>query len=410
MRDFSFLARKVLQRCEMVATFSEEAGRITRTYLSEPMWALYREVASWMQEAGMVAGVDPAGNLVGRYPARTPNAPTLIIGSHLDTVPNAGRYDGVLGVLLGLALVETLEGRHLSYALDVVGFGDEEGVRFGVPFLGSRGFIGDFPEAWLSLTDARGATLAETLRRRGLDPARVGEAAFRGRGLGYLEIHIEQGPVLDEAGVPLGVVEGIVGLSRIEVIFRGRAAHAGTTPMAARRDALCGAAAFVLATEARARQTPGLVATVGRLQVTPGADNVVPGAVKLAVDLRHQTDAVRCGAWEALADEAWRIARSRALDWSWQVLSEVEAVHLDPGLIGMLEAAVQDAGLPVHRLLSGAGHDAMVVGRVMPAAMLFLRSPGGISHHPDEEVEMEDVAAALRVGVRFLELLEERGR
>lgn len=397
-------AQTVLERCDRLAACSEVPGQITRTFLSAPMREVHRQVRGWMEHAGMQVRLDAVGNLIGTYPAAIPEAPKLLIGSHLDSVPDAGRYDGVLGVLLGIALVEALAGQRLRFALEVVGFSEEEGVRFGVPFLGSRAFAGNFEEKLLELTDIAGVSVAQAIRDFGLNPAEI--APSEGDYLGYLEFHIEQGPQLEAEGLPLGIVEAIVGQSRLEFEFTGQAAHAGTTPMHLRRDALAGAAQFVLDAERLARETPGLVATVGHMAVKPGAGNVIPGAVQLSLDLRHARDAVRLEALERLGHTARQIAHERGLGVAVAAKLEQPAVPMDAWMQSQLAAAMQELGYPPYKLQSGAGHDAMILAQRMRSAMLFLRSPGGISHNPAEAVLPEDVAAALEVGLRFLERLD----
>jgi allantoate deiminase len=391
----------VIGRCRLLAELSEEAGFTTRTFLSEPMHQVHAQVRAWMEQAGMSVMIDHAGNLRGLYPANRSHAPRLFIGSHLDTVPRAGAFDGILGVVLGVELIESLGGRRLPFAIEVIGFSEEEGVRFGVPFIGSRAFIGDLDTELL-------ASIAPVIVAFGLDPSRIGEARSGDDALGYLEFHIEQGPVLESLNLPLGVVDAISGQSRLDVLFEGQANHTGTTPMNLRRDALAGAAEWITAVEHEARSVPGAVATVGRVNVSPGAGNVIPGSAATGLDVRHADDAVRHDLVARLLSYAERIAASRCLTVSWERRLDQPAVAMDSDLVRMLERAVASAGRPIHRMASGAGHDAMIVARWMPAAMLFLRSPGGISHHPDETVLAEDVGAALEVGTRFLEQLGQR--
>lgn len=391
----------VIDRCRLLAELSEEPGYTTRTFLSEPMHAVHAHLRDWMQLAGMEFHTDPAGNLRGVYPSPRPSAPRLFIGSHLDTVPRAGAFDGILGVVLGVALVESLRGRNLPFHIEVIGFSEEEGVRFGVPFIGSRAFIGDIDDRVLT-------TISDAITAFGLDPNRIDEAQPGDDALGYLEFHIEQGPVLEGLDLPLGVVETISGQSRLEVLFEGKANHAGTTPMNLRQDALAGAAEWIAAVEREARAISGAVATVGRVSVTPGAGNVIPGSAALSLDVRHPTDAVRQDLVARLFGCAEQIGDGRCLKVSWEQRLDQAAVAMDTDLTQLLERAVESAGRQVHRMASGAGHDAMIVVRRMPAAMLFLRSPGGISHHPDESVLTEDVDAALEVGRHFLVELERR--
>ena len=398
-------ARDVIRRCRLIAECSEEPGYTTRTFLSPVMRAVHGDLAAWMVDLGMIVRVDHAGNLRGVYDASRPDAPRLFIGSHLDTVPHAGAFDGVLGVVLGIALIDLLEGKRFPFAIEIVGFSEEEGVRFGVPFVGSRAFTGTADRALLNRRDANGVTVAEALRQYGLDPDSISEVTTSGPTMGYLEFHIEQGPVLEAAGVPLGIVDGIVGQTRAEAAFIGAARHAGTTPMPARRDALAAAAEWVLTVEREANAVPGLVATVGAVKSEPGAGNVIAGRCSATLDVRHAEDAVRRGASERLAAYARDIATRRGLELAWTPRLEQPAISMDASLVATLERAVRRADVPVHHLSSGAGHDAMIVAARMPAAMIFLRTPGGISHHPDESVLEEDVAMALAVGRHLLDEL-----
>jgi allantoate deiminase len=393
------IADEVIGRCRLLAESTEEPGFTTRTFLSEPMHAVHAHLRGWMEQAGMSVTTDHAGNLRGAYASAQHLAPRLFIGSHLDTVPRAGAFDGILGVVLGVALIERLGGRRMPFEIEVIGFSEEEGVRFGVPFIGSRAFIGNVDDQLLT-------TIAEAITAFGLDPKRINEARAGDDGLGYLEFHIEQGPVLDSLSLPLGVVETISGQSRVDVLFEGQANHAGTTPMNLRHDALAGAAEWINTVEREARAVPGAVATVGRVNVSPGASNVIPGSVTASLDIRHARDEVRRDLVTRLSRCAEQTAADRCLTVSWVQHLDQAAVAMDPTFVGMLEHAVASTGRPVHRMASGAGHDAMIVARRMPAAMLFLRSPGGVSHHPDESVLAEDIATAIEAGLRFLEELE----
>jgi allantoate deiminase len=403
------LAAEVLARCDQVARFSEEPDRITRTFLCEPMRRLHGQLSQWMVESGLEVRLDAAGNLIGHYGGLRPEAPVLAIGSHLDTVPNAGKYDGVLGVMLGVAAVRALDGQRLPFGIDVIAFSEEEGVRFRAPFLGSLAAAGRFDRHLFDRTDATGITMAEAFRAFGLDSARIGEAAYRaGALLGYLELHIEQGPVLDRLGASVGVVEAIAGQSRIWAELRGRAGHAGTLPMEGRLDALAAAAEVVLEVERVARATDGLRATVGTMAVEPGASNVVPERARLSIDVRHPNDPVRTAAVDQILGRARAFAAQRGVEF---VVSQEEhhpAVPADPVMSGWLGEALVASGQTPRRLVSGAGHDAGVMAAVAPMAMLFIRSPGAISHHPDERVLLEDVAVALEVLVHYLKILAAR--
>jgi allantoate deiminase len=403
------LAAEVLARCDEVAQFSEEPDRITRTFLSEPMRRLHGAFSRWMEEAGLIVRLDAAGNLIGRYGAVRPGQPVLAIGSHLDTVPNAGKYDGVLGVLVGLAVVRAMGRRPLPFAVDVIAFSEEEGVRYRAPFLGSLAAAGRFDRKLLERTDAAGITMADAFRSFGLDPDRIEEAAYPAGGLlGYLEVHIEQGPVLETRSAPAGVVDAIAGQTRIWAEWRGRAGHAGTTPMHGRLDALAAAAEFVLEVERLARSIDGVRATVGTMAVDPGASNVIPGRARVSIDVRHAHDPVRVAAVAEILARAKVIADQRGVEFLVSQHEDHSAIPADPVLADWLAEALAASGQKPHRLESGAGHDAGVMAAVAPMAMLFLRSPGGVSHHPDECVLADDVAVGIQVVVRFLEILAAR--
>ena len=410
--DLGALADEALARCEVLALESERTGRLTRTFLGPPMRRVHEHLSGWMEEAGMAVRLDQAANLIGRHPAEggRDDAPTLLIGSHLDTVPDAGKYDGVLGVLLGVAAVRALGGRRLPFAVEVVGFSEEEGVRYRTPYLGSLALCGRFDPALLDLVDDDGVTMADAFRKFGLDPGRIGGAASPpGRVAAYLEAHIEQGPVLESWGSPIGVVSAIAGQSRLWVTFDGQAGHAGTSPMDLRRDALPAAAELVLAVEGLARSVDGLRATVGSIAASPGAVNVVPGSVALSLDVRHAEDGVRSRSVDELLDAARGIASRRGLKFRVDRAQHHRAIPADPALADLLASAVRAARVEPRRLVSGAGHDAAVMAGLAPMAMLFLRSPGGISHHPDERVFKPDVRIALDVIVRWLFALAADG-
>jgi allantoate deiminase len=399
-------AQRVIERCRLLAGFTEEPGFTTRTFLSAPMHAVHETMSRWLRDAGCEVAVDAAGNLRGCYRSENPSARRLYIGSHLDTVPHAGAFDGILGVVLGLELVGLLKGRLLPFHIEVVGFSEEEGVRFGVPFLGSLALVGELGEDLLKRRDAKGATVREAIQSYGLAPETIADVQAGNDAMGYLEFHIEQGPMLESLDLPLGIVEAIVGQSRLELAFQGKANHAGTTPMHLRHDALQGAAEWVSAVECEACSIGGLVATVGRLEVRPGAGNVIPESARASLDLRHADGQVRRDAVSRLLDIAQQIAARRHLTLLVEPRVDQAAVGMDGKLTSALSNAAIASGYTAHRMNSGAGHDAMIIARRMPVAMLFLRSPGGISHHPDETILEEDVAAALTVGLKFLEQME----
>lgn len=406
MIDSMTYAAAVLRRCDELTAFSEEDGRLTRRFATPALRQAGEATGGWMEAAGMVVRRDAVGNVIGRL--GDDDRRTLLIGSHLDTVRDAGRYDGMLGVLVAIAALERLrdEARSLPYAVEVLAFADEEGVRYGTGYLGSSVVAGRFNQADLERRDADGVTLADAVRAFGGDPEGLASARRDPADLiGYYEVHIEQGPVLESAGVPLGVVGAIAGQSRVRVTFTGEAGHAGTVPMVLRRDALGAAAEFVSTVEAIARDEDGAVATVGELEVQPGASNVIPGRVALSLDLRHAADSVRESVVMRLRERAAAIAGARGMAVDWQVVQETAAVTCSTELTEVLAEAVAATGQRVVRLPSGAGHDAVTLSTITPVALLFVRCAGGVSHNPAESVSAVDVAAAIDATTRFLELL-----
>ncbi len=389
-----------MERCDALAAFTEDEGALTRRFATPALRDASDAVRDWMGAAGMSVREDAAGNVIGTYEGTDAGAGTLLLGSHLDTVRDAGRYDGALGVLVAIAAVARLaaRGERLPFALEVYAFSDEEGTRFGTAYLGSAAVVGGFDEDWLARRDGDGTTMGDALRAYGCDPGALAGARRDADGLiGYVEVHIEQGPVLERAGTPVGVVEAIAGQTRWDVELRGRAGHAGTVPMDGRRDALCAAAELVLAVEEAGRTRPGLVATVGELVVLPGAANVIPGAVRLSVDVRHGHDAARREALAQLDAEAERIAAEREVELATVPRFDHGAVRCSPELVAALERAVRARGVEPLRLVSGAGHDAVELAALAPVGMLFVRCAGGVSHDPAESVAEEDVAVALDV-------------
>lgn len=399
------LADEVLTRCDALARCSAEPRRICRTFCSPAMREAHALVSAWMRDAGMSTHVDAAGNLVGRL--TTPGCDAtrrVLLGSHLDTVIDAGRYDGILGVMLGLATARAVHetGASLPWALEVIGFSDEEGVRFGVPFLGSRALAGTLDATLLQVCDEHGVAMAQALRDFDVDPLEIPRCAAAGDIVAYLEAHIEQGPLLELMGAPLGVVTAIAGQSRLRFEWTGAGGHAGTVPMQSRADALTAACRWALAVERLAQETMGLVATVGRIDVEPNVPNCIPRRVRASLDIRHHDDAVRAAAIAPLVEFAEQLARDSRLGVRVEYDHQHDAVAMDAELTERLAESAAAAGFEPMRLVSGAGHDAGVMATVAPAAMLFVRSPGGVSHHPDEAVTREDVAAVIRVMVAFV--------
>ena len=404
-------ARSILRQCDALAQFTSlTPPTICRTFLTEQHRAANDLVADWMRAAGMVVWEDPAGSVCGRYAAKDSSAPILLLGSHLDTIPNSGRYDGMLGVLLAIAAVARLHasGTRLPYHLDVIGFGDEEGVRFGATLLSSRATAGNWNNDWLTLRDTDGVSLAQALESFGLAADLVSTASRRNENLlGYLEIHIEQGPVLEDRGIPLGVVTSIAGTRRLLVQVRGLAGHAGTVPMNMRRDALVGAALGISLLESIARYQ-GVTATVGRINCSPGALNVIPGEVEFSVDIRSGEDARRDQALQLFLDEFGRLCTQRGLELNSRQIHHADATRCTDWMQKLLADAVSQIGVDTIHLESGAGHDAMALASLCDVGMLFLRCRGGISHHPDESVTAEDVGVSLAALMAALDLLVDR--
>jgi allantoate deiminase len=396
---------RIWDRCEALGRLSELEGGLTRVFLSAEQRQASDLVLRWMREAGMTAQLDAIGNCVGRYEGGRPGLPCLMLGSHLDTVRDAGKYDGMLGVISAIECVDALRaaGLRLPFAIEVVGFGDEEGVRFGSTLLGSRAVAGTFDPALLEKTDANGMTMRDALREFGLDPAQIPAIARRPQDvLAYAELHIEQGPVLESERLATGVVTAINGGNRFNIELTGMAGHAGTVPMGLRRDALAAASECVLAIERIAAAMPEIVGTVGRMEALPGAMNVIPGKVRFSLDVRAPTDEKRHAAVAAIRAEMEAIAQRRNVAMAITPLWEAKTSPCDPVMQRQFAAAIAEEGGRVHHLPSGAGHDGMALIDIAPIGMLFVRCKGGISHNPAEAVTLDDVAAGARVFARFI--------
>ena len=395
-----------MMRCDALAACSELPGGLTRVFLSPEQRRASDLVLGWMHEAGMQAQLDAIGNVVGRYEAAAPGAPCLMLGSHLDTVRDAGRYDGMLGVVSAIECVRALStAQHrLPFAIEVAGFADEEGVRFGATLLGSRALAGTFDAAVLNATDAKGVTLTGALRAFGLDPARINEAAKQPNDvLAYVELHIEQGPVLEAEDLPVGVVTAINGATRYTVEIDGAAGHAGTVPMALRHDALAAAAECVLAIEQRCAREPELVGTVGKLEALPGAVNVIPGKARFTMDIRAPQDAPRVTAVQDVINAMLAICERRGVTLHTKKIHEGAVAACAPWLMEQIGAAVAAQNIPVRQLPSGAGHDGMAMIALCDIGMLFVRCKGGISHNPAESVTLADVEIGAQVLLRFIQ-------
>lgn len=403
---------RAIARCDALGTApcSDSDTGLYRAWLTPAHRAAQEVIAGWMRQAGMVVRMDAASNLIGRHEGSQPDAPALLIGSHIDSVRDAGRYDGPLGVMLGIECVAALHaaGKRLPFAIEVIAFGDEEGSRFPASMFTSRAVAGTLAtNAFDGVADVAGTSVAEALAAWGLEAARIGEAARDPAGvIAYLEAHIEQGPVLEAEGLALGIVSGIAAQLRFNVAVTGRAGHAGTCPMPLRQDALAAAAECVLAAEAVAREAASdLVATVGRMQVLPGATNVIPGKVTFSLDVRAGSDELRDAGAAGILRHFAAIATTRGLTVDVEQVQDLPASPCDPALTALLGQAVAAQGIAPRTLVSGAGHDAMVMAALCPTAMLFLRCAGGISHNPAESVDPADAGMAVAAMLDFIERL-----
>ncbi len=406
-RRTSPLGDEIVSRVNQLAAISEMPAHLTRIFLSPEHRTAAELILTWMRDAGMRAHLDAIGNVCGRYEGEQPGLPCLMLGSHYDTVRDAGRWDGPLGLLTAISCVGDLDrrGRRLPFAIEVTGFADEEGVRFASTLLGSRAVAGTFNESMLATKDSTGISMRDALIQFGLDPDHIGAAArIRSELLAYIELHIEQGPVLEAQNLPVGVVTAIAGATRLAARLTGMAGHAGTVPMALRRDALAGAAECISKIEEVCRTDQGgLVGTVGYIHAMPGATNVIPGQVHFTMDLRAPTDTHRKRAVTDIVRQIEAIARRRHLALQVDVTHENRTVPCAPWLKAQVAAAVAAEGYPVFELPSGAGHDGMAMVDIADIAMLFVRCRGGISHHPDEHVELADADAGARVLLRVIE-------
>jgi allantoate deiminase len=399
------LGERIYGRIGELARISDEPDGLTRLYLSPAHKKAAELVAQWMREAGMSVRIDAAGSVIGRREGLTPQAPALLVGSHIDTVSNAGRFDGCLGVVTAISVVGELAKRNVQYpfAIEVIAFGDEEGVRFASALGGSRAIAGTFDPAILEERDEQGISRRKALEAFGCNPdAIAAEVRSPTMALGYIEVHIEQGPVLEAEDLPVGIVTAISGATRGFVEVQGETGHAGTVPMLGRRDALAAAAEMILAVEARARGEADLVATVGRLTLNNAATNTIAGEVRFSLDIRAPKDAQRAAAVADVQAAIARIAAEREVRAEVSLSYEAPATPCDARLMQLLTASVEGLGIRARRLPSGAGHDAMAFHGFLPLAMLFVRCRGGISHHPSEHASAADIDVAARVLASFI--------
>ncbi|WP_422012165.1 2-oxo-4-hydroxy-4-carboxy-5-ureidoimidazoline decarboxylase [Roseateles sp.] len=408
------LGEQLWDWAKALATHSDTDEFLTCTYATPAHTAVAEQLLAWMRDCGFdEVGRDAVGNVVGTYHGTGDPATEqrLLTGSHYDTVRRAGRFDGRLGLFVPMLVVRELhrQGKRLPFGLEVVGFSEEECQRFPADFLASSALIGAFAPAWLDGTDATGITLRDAMQAAGLPGTAEAIAALKrdaGRYLGFIEVHIEQGPVLDSLDLPLGIVTSINGSRRYTGEVIGLASHAGTTPMGQRRDAAAGVAELILFAEQRAASVPDVVATVGMLDVPSGSINVIPGRCRFSLDLRATTDAARDALDADVRAKLDEICQRRGLSFTLQPTLAANAAPSDPTWQSRWEAAVAELGLPVHRLPSGAGHDAMKVHELLPQAMLFVRGGnGGISHNPLESVSVDDAELAIRAFEKLLAII-----
>jgi allantoate deiminase len=403
-------AATIIARCRELARITDIPGETTRLYLSPATRDAHTLLAWWFRQAGLDTRTDDAGNLRAIRRSATPDAPTLLLFSHIDTVPNAGAFDGPLGVILALAAIEELKDTPLPFHIELIAFAEEEGARFGFPFLSSLAVTGKLTPDQLARTDKDGISVADAIRSFGLNPDAIPQTCpLSPKTFAALEVHIEQGPVLEAADAQLAVVDVIVGQSRFHLTFTGQANHAGTTPMPLRRDALAAAAQWVVEVERYAANYEQLVATVGRMTALPGAMNVVPGTVHTTLDVRHPSDDSRHAAVAHLLTAAENAAAQRDVHVKATEQAQQRAVPMDPALtLQLYESAQRTLGHDPLSLFSGAGHDAMILAPGVPTTMLFVRSPNGLSHHPDESVREQDVEAALATVLDLIQSLGSR--
>ena len=402
--DFSSSAELLLEQCEQLALISDMPGMVSRAYLTHEHAKCNDTVKTWIERDGLIASQDQAGNILATMPCENPDAPTLLLGSHLDTVPNAGKYDGILGVLIGLEALHLAKRNNQRFPFNIVliGFGDEEGTRFSSTLLGSRAVAGKWDKSWFDLSDKNDCRLDSALVDFGCDPDLIETCSLASSALlGYLEVHIEQGPVLEDADLPLGVVTSIAGAKRVVVDIAGQAGHAGTVPMLLRQDALVTASEIILLVERTAHRYQ-VVATVGRIDCKPGAPNVIPGHCQFTIDIRSGSNQTRDFALQSIHEEVQALVEARRVEMKWKEIYSAGAVKCAGWCQRLFETVINDMKLESLSLMSGAGHDAMSFASITDVGMLFLRCKGGLSHHPDESVTLEDTALSVEALYRAL--------
>jgi allantoate deiminase len=402
---------ELMARLDKLATFTENPGQLTRRYLSTAHVAAMGQVRAWMKEAGMEVRIDAVCNVIGRYEGKTQGAPAILLGSHIDTVVDAGKYDGNLGVLAAIGAVADMASRdeRLDHAIEVIAFGEEEGVRFPTHLLTSSALVGTLESTVFDARDADGVSVREALVAAGGNADAYRSCARKRSDVAaYLELHIEQGPVLHDKGHAAAAVTAIDGAIRLIVGLRGFAGHAWTVPMGFRRDALAAAAEMIVAIERLGGSQAGLVATVGRVDARPGAPNVIPGRVEFTVDMRSPSDAVRHRAQRELLALLRDIAVRRRIELETRIYQEVPATALDQSITAAVGEAIVACGLDLPELSSGAGHDAMMMAKLCPSGMIFLRCKDGISHNPAESITAEDADVGVRVLLETVRRVDKR--
>jgi allantoate deiminase len=411
MNDYTTRAEKILSRINELASITEEQGCITRIFGTPAFIQGSKKVFDWMKAAGLQTSIDNIGNVRGKLVSENTNAKTFVIASHIDTVVNAGKFDGPLGVLMGLDIIENLKASQSPFRgaggfnIELIAFSDEEGCRFHTTYLGSKVIAGSFDKKTLEKKDTKGITLKEAIITIGGDADKLAIDAID-NWLGYFEIHIEQGPVLYEKQVPVAVVTAIAGQRRAEITFTGVAGHAGTVPMDMRHDALATAAEFIVETEEFALENKEkIVATVGKLEVHQSASNVIPGKVTCSLDLRSSDETTLLSAYNTIKDFADLVSDRRKVKVEWNLVQQSKPTICNEELTTILKQSISEAGYPVVQLISGAGHDGVPISAVSPITMLFVRCFEGISHNPLENAETKDIAAAIKVSDNFIQRL-----
>lgn len=409
MDEYLKRTNKIIIRINKLAAITEMPNMVTRMYGTEAFIQGRKLVKQWMEEAGLQTSFDNIGNIRGKYLCGKKDAKTLVIASHIDTVVNAGKWDGPLGVIMGLDLIETIiiDKKELPFNIELIGFADEEGVRFHTTFLGSKAVVGSFDKTWLTKKDTNGIELKSAIEQMGGNPEKLSEDAIpKNNWLGYFEIHIEQGPVLFEKDIPVAVVNAIAGQKRIQLTFTGMAGHAGTVPMDMRQDALCCAAETIAAIEQFGIvNKQDIVATVGKLDIPNAASNVIPGEVICSLDLRSADEKILDNCYSQLQQIIKTICNKRQIELNWELVQSSAPTLCDEHLVALLKQSIAELNIEEISLVSGAGHDGVAVAEIAPICMLFVRCFKGISHNPLENVEAKDIAAALSVSDLFLQSL-----